>query len=173
MKEITQAKFSLVGLGMVVLLVAGWWYIGTGEQREAKRMIEASNKSERLQEQVAIEQRQRETAGRLQRIRNESNKRKKYQAQQVEVEAMMKMDNTIAMWRSEGLLYSIDVEYNEARVAPSVWFSFTLENKQLLVRCLSKYFDMKGSTARVTVRSSRNDEKLATYGSWGGLKILK
>ena len=74
---------------------------------------------------------------------------------------------------SEGAFHSVHVEYNEVRIDPTLWSLFTIEQKQNVVLRLSAYFTLKGSTGRVTVLSNRNDKKLATYGSWGGMKILE
>jgi len=43
--------------------------------------------------------------------------------------------------------------------------------KQMLVMLLSEYFNAKGSTGRVTIMSNLNDQKLATYSIWTGVKI--
>lgn len=96
-----------------------------------------------------------------------------------EVETKMKKaatseyDGRIAELLNSGSIHSINIEYNEARLDPFLWVQLPLEQKQKLVMFLSKYFEVKGSTRRVTVFSNRNDTKLATFGSWGGLKILK
>lgn len=83
------------------------------------------------------------------------------------------IDESIARLLKEGVVHSVDVEFNEVRMDPLLWAGFTLEAKQGTVMLFSKYFDSKGSTGRVTVLSNRNDTKLATYGSWEGIKILR
>lgn len=80
-----------------------------------------------------------------------------------------------AIWANmlrDGAMYSMNVEFNEVRINPVLWLGSDLETKRQLVMGFSAYFDLKGSTKRVTVRSSLNDTKMATYGSWGGLKIF-
>jgi len=74
---------------------------------------------------------------------------------------------------SEGAFHSVHIEYNEVRIDPTLWSLFTIEQKQNVVSRLSAYFTLKGSTGRVTVLSNRNDKKLATYGSWRGIRILE
>ncbi len=73
----------------------------------------------------------------------------------------------------EGLVYSVDVQFNEARIDPVVWSALDIEAKQNTVNLFSDFFDQSGSTGRVTILSNRNDDKLATFGVWGGMKILK
>ena len=51
--------------------------------------------------------------------------------------------------------------------------AITFETCFFLVTFFSNYFEAKESTGRVDILSNRNDTKLATYGVWGGLKILK
>lgn len=73
----------------------------------------------------------------------------------------------------EGAFHSMNVEFNQVRIDPFLWSMFTIEQKQGIVLRLSKYFDSKGSTGRVTILSNRNDNKLATYSVWSGIKILE
>ncbi len=96
--------------------------------------------------------------------------RKQQQLQQKQ--RVYRADAVIADGLRTGMIYSIDIDFNEVRINPVLWMSSDLETKQSLVMSFSRYFEMKGSTRRVTVRSSLNDTKMATYGSWGGLKIL-
>ena len=74
---------------------------------------------------------------------------------------------------SEGLVYSVNVEFNEARIDPVIWSALDIEAKQNTVNLFSTYFEQAGSSGRVTIRSNRNDNKLATFGVWGGVKILR
>ncbi len=83
------------------------------------------------------------------------------------------IDESITRLLDTGVLHSVNVNFNEARMDPVVWATLNLEAKQGAVMLLSKYFDSKGSSGRVTILSNRNDTKLATYGSWGGIKILQ
>lgn len=83
------------------------------------------------------------------------------------------IDESIANLLEKGVVHSVNVDFNEVRIDPLIWASFALETKQGTVMLFSKYFDSKGSSARVTVLSNRNDSKLATYGAWGGIKILQ
>jgi|GEM_PF-1454776 len=73
----------------------------------------------------------------------------------------------------EGVFHSVDVEYNEVRMDPAPWSLLPIEQKQVFVTCFSQYFDLKGSTGRVTIRSKYSDEKLASYSVWTGIKIYK
>jgi len=82
-------------------------------------------------------------------------------------------ENWISDMKREGVIYSVNVEYNEVRINPNLWDMFDLETKQNAVISFSSYFKSKGSNSSVTILSSHNDEKLATYGSWGGLKIIR
>jgi len=75
-------------------------------------------------------------------------------------------------WLASGVLHSVDVEANSARIDPLGWSALTIEDKQQTVRILSAYFDAKRGYDRVTILSSRNDTKLATYSPLGGCKIL-
>lgn len=74
---------------------------------------------------------------------------------------------------AEGVFHSVDVEYNEVRMDPEPWSFLPTEQKQIFVTCLSRYFHLKGSTGRVTIRSKYSDEKLASYSVWTGIKIYK
>ncbi len=83
------------------------------------------------------------------------------------------IDAAIATLLRTGAVHSVNVEFNQARIDPFLWAGLTLEVKQNTVMLLSKYFESKGRTGRVTILSNRNDTKLATYGAWGGIKILQ
>ena len=74
---------------------------------------------------------------------------------------------------AEGVFHSVDVEYNEVRMDPEPWSFLPVEQKQTFVTYFSQYFDLKGSTGRVTIRSKYSDEKLASYSVWTGIKIYK
>ena len=69
------------------------------------------------------------------------------------------------------MVYSVNANFNEAQIVISVWLRLSYSDKQNITMFFSKYFEAMGSSARVTLRSNRNDTVLATYGSWGGLKI--
>jgi len=84
-----------------------------------------------------------------------------------------KLEQTIQEWLTTGAVHSVNVEFNEVRVDPLVWNPLPLENKQNFVGMFSRYFEAKGSTGRVEVLSNRNDQKLATYSVWSGIKILQ
>lgn len=83
------------------------------------------------------------------------------------------LERVIQEWVKSGAVHSMNVEFNEVRVDPLIWIPLPLENKQNFVTMFSRYFDAKGSTARVDVLSNRNDKKLATYSVWGGIKIIE
>lgn len=83
------------------------------------------------------------------------------------------IEKTIQEWINKDVVQNVNIEFNEVRVDPLVWVMLPLENKQNFVSMFSQYFDSKGSTARVTVLSNRNDKKLATYDSWSGIKIIE
>lgn len=74
---------------------------------------------------------------------------------------------------TSGAIHSINVEYNEVRMDPIPWAFLPIESKQTIVTCFSRYFDLKGSTGRVTILSKYSDEKLASYSVWTGVKIYK
>lgn len=74
---------------------------------------------------------------------------------------------------AEGVFHSVNVEYNEVRMDSGLWSFLPIERKQTFVNCFSQYFDLKGSTSRVTIRSKYSDEKLASYSVWTGIKIYK
>jgi len=74
---------------------------------------------------------------------------------------------------TKGFYHSVNVKANVARMDPALWSIFSIEQKQRAVLFLSRYFDLKGSTGRVTILSNRNDQKLATYSAWSGVKILQ
>ncbi len=83
------------------------------------------------------------------------------------------VDAKIAEGLRKGIIHSINIEFNEVRISPFTWMGLNIEEKQSLVTSFSKYFDIKGSTGRVTILSSLNDTKLATYNSLFGMRILK
>lgn len=72
-----------------------------------------------------------------------------------------------------GAVHSVNVEFNQVRIDPLLWNPLPLESKQGIVFLFSRYFEVKGSTGRVEVLSNRNDQKLATYSVWSGIKILQ
>lgn len=74
---------------------------------------------------------------------------------------------------TSGAVHSVNVEYNEVRMDPIPWSLVTIESKRIIIKCFSRYFDLKGSTGRVTIRSKYSDEKLASYSIWTGIKIYK
>jgi flagellar biosynthesis GTPase FlhF len=75
---------------------------------------------------------------------------------------------------ADGVFHSVDVEYNEVRMDPAIWRLLpNIETKQMIVGNLRQYFDLKGSTGRVTIRSKYSDEKLASYSVWTGIKIYR
>ena len=84
-----------------------------------------------------------------------------------------KMDKWVQEGLTEGLFHSVNVDYNQVRIDHIIWYSLSIEAKKQIVTIFHKYFDLKGSTGRVTVLSNRNDKKLATYGSWRGIRILE
>jgi len=83
------------------------------------------------------------------------------------------LDKIVNKRITNGFYYSIDVDANQARIDPDLWSMLIVERKQEEVMFLSRYFDLKGSTGRVTILSNRNDQKLATYSGWSGVKILQ
>lgn len=91
----------------------------------------------------------------------------------VSADRLATMEDRIDKMLSSGAVHSMNVEFNEVRIDPLLWVRMRLDAKQNFVMFFSEYFDAKGSTARVTVLSNRNDKKLATYGVWGGLDILE
>lgn len=74
---------------------------------------------------------------------------------------------------ASGAVHSVNVEYNEIRMDPISWSLVPIESKRIIIRCFSRYFDLKSSTGRVTIRSKYSDEKLASYSVWTGIKIYK
>lgn len=74
---------------------------------------------------------------------------------------------------AEGVFHSVHVEYNEVRMDPVAWSFLPIEHKQTFVTCFSRYFDLRGSTGRVTILSKYSDEKLGSYSVWTGIKIYK
>ncbi len=74
---------------------------------------------------------------------------------------------------AEGVFHTVNIEYNEVRMDPEPWSFLLMEDKQNIVTCFRQYFDLKGSTGRVTIRSKYSDEKLASYSVWTGIKIYK
>lgn len=86
---------------------------------------------------------------------------------------LQKLHRWVQNGLTEGIFYSVDVEYNEVRMDPGPWSFLPIEQKRIFVTCFSQYFDLKGSTGRVTIRSKYSDEKLASYSVWTGIKIYK
>jgi hypothetical protein len=74
---------------------------------------------------------------------------------------------------ASGAVHSVNVVSNEVRMDPISWSLSLVESKRTIILCFSRYFDLQGSTGRVTIRSKYSDEKLATYGAWGGVRIYK
>ena len=89
-------------------------------------------------------------------------------------EKLEKLHKWVQDGLASGIFHSVNVEYNEVRIDPIVWGLLTdIETKQMFVSNLSRYFDLKGSTGRVIIRSKYSDEKLASYSAWTGIKIYK
>lgn len=102
----------------------------------------------------------------------EAEKRAREAEKQVEQQVYItKMDRRANNLISEGSIHSIDIERNEVRVSPSIWLLLNLEQKQTLVLFFNLYFEVKGSTGRVSILSDRNDTKFASYSVWSGVKI--
>lgn len=70
-----------------------------------------------------------------------------------------------------GTVHSVNAEFNEVRINPDLWVPMDVETKRGVVMRFSGWFDELGSTARVTVRSSRDDSKLAEYSSLSGVTV--
>lgn len=83
------------------------------------------------------------------------------------------MEEGVVRMMESGGVHSVDVAANTVRVNALTWSLMKIEMKRDLVAFFSQYFEMKRGYERVTVLSDRNDTKLATYGPWGGIKILK
>ena len=103
-------------------------------------------------------------------IHNKLTKEDRHQSHLTELE---KLHRWVQECLSEGAFHSVHVEYNKVRIEPTLWSLFTIEQKQNVVSRLSSYFTLKGSTGRVIILSSRCDKKMATYGSWRGIRILE
>lgn len=164
MKEGTQAKFGLIGFVVIFLVVTGMYSLFSEKQEPTGRVEnikveETTVKSKRLQEQIAA--------------RKVRNQQVAFQRRQQEAKER-EFDQKIAEMLSSGIVHSVNVEYNEVRIAPVIWLSFDLETKRRTVLVFSRYFDMKGSTGRVTILSNRNDvDKLGSYSVWSGVKIYR
>lgn len=104
---------------------------------------------------------------------SESSKQQIYTPKISRQQADQIIDAQIRELLSSGAVHSINVEFNQVRIAPELWRQLPIESKQGFVYQFSKYFDSKGSMGRVTILSSRSDKKLATYGSWRGMRILE
>jgi len=75
---------------------------------------------------------------------------------------------------AQGIIHSVDIESHRVRMEPAFWDGLTLEAKQNSVLVWAAYFKSKtGGGIWVDIMSSRNDEKLATFSAWGGVKIIR
>ena len=146
------------------------------EIRRAEKQIDASKAGD-AKKRIQDSKEEPNYAGEKMTKAEQDEARKQKQVREAEKRATKqssttKMDRQANDLLTTGVVYSINIDFNEARVNTSLWLQMTLNQKQSLVLFFSAYFDAKGSTGRVTILSSRNDTKLASYGSWGGLKII-
>jgi len=72
----------------------------------------------------------------------------------------------------KGVFHSIDIDSGYARIDPAVWLELSIEAKQGIVLGLREYFIRKGKSGRLDILSNRNDQKLASYSVWSGVKIF-
>jgi len=148
-----EDKFATITFWLVILIgplfVGRWIYLA--EQR--------TQKQEKARQVTKQQQIQKE---------KEQEKQEREQAKQ---ELARKFESKIRELLISGAIHSVNVEFNEVRVDPLVWSLLPLENKQNFVVIFSQYFEAKGSTGRVNVLSNRNDQKLASYSVWSGVKI--
>ena len=81
------------------------------------------------------------------------------------------LESQIRELRKVGVITWINVELNQVRVDFPTWLAMDVTVRQAFVMALSMYFDVKGSTGRVTVLSSLNDREPATCTVWTEIKI--
>ena len=72
----------------------------------------------------------------------------------------------------KGLFHSIDIDSGRVRIDPALWLPLPIEAKQGHVLLFREYFKCKGKSGRVDILSNRNDQKLASYSVWSGVKIF-
>lgn len=70
-----------------------------------------------------------------------------------------------------GLVMEYNIDYNEIYVNPLKWHNHALKAKKYFLLIASRIFEAHDSTGRVTVYDGYSGRKLASYGSWGGMKF--
>ena len=74
---------------------------------------------------------------------------------------------------SSGVIHSYSVQREMVRVDPLLWSALPIETKEGVVIFFSRLFKARGRSGRVDILSNRNDQKLASYSNWSGMKIIK
>ncbi len=117
------------------------------------------------QEAERAEAQRRQEESRAKAERRQEAKRKKRRLSVTELDA----DMNRAM--SVGVITWLDVASNSARMDVTLWTQMTAHQKEGFMYWLSSYFEAKRGYKRVTLMSNLNDQVLATYHPFTGMKI--
>lgn len=109
-------------------------------------------------------------AKKAQELRSRRENQKNREARR---ELATKIEAQLKKFVDQGAIHSIDVSANRVRIDPFLWVNLSLETKQDWVHLFSNYFELKRGYPRVTILSNRNDQKLASYSTWSGVKIYR
>ena len=137
---------------------------------EERRLARAAELRQQPIGQTATERRQQH---RLQDERSAAKPRPTIstQAGMRPLKSVEEIERGIQEMIASGGVHSIDVSSHTVRMGSSVWLAGTLEGKQLIVRYLSSYLELKTGYAYVDILSDQNDTKLGSYDIWNGIRI--
>lgn len=71
----------------------------------------------------------------------------------------------------QGLIKRMDVKTGKFYIYGELWETFELNDKEQLVKTISKYRDAEFGLPQVTLYESRSGKELASYGAFSGVKI--
>lgn len=96
------------------------------------------------------------------------DERMEYQQQITDRERVTK---EVKKFTEKGIVVEINVERNRAWIKTALWTAMDIEQKQGIIRALSKYFDYQGSLSQVYLYDSESGKKIGSFSLWEGIKF--
>jgi hypothetical protein len=85
--------------------------------------------------------------------------------------SVAEVEKSIAELRSAGFITSINSNTNEIQVNAMMWAAVELNAKKGITLTCAQYFKAHGQSPLAELVDNRSGRKLASYGTWGGVKI--
>ena len=81
------------------------------------------------------------------------------------------LEDLISMSQKSKVVVSYDTENNEVWVDPTAWVVMNYKTRKGLAIVFSRYFNLLGSTSRVTIYDNMNGKRLADMNPWSDFTV--